>query len=73
MCAGVRSPTNGRRPGWLLSASGVLAISVLAAPLVLPPAVAIAPALMVYGLAERLVALIRPTRPDGLVLSVPAV
>jgi hypothetical protein len=61
-----------RRPGWWASAPGVLAISVLAAPLVVPPAVAIAPALIVYGLAERLVALIRPTPPEELVLPVPA-
>jgi len=49
----------------------VLAISVLAAPLVVPPAVVIAPGLVVYGLAERLVSLVRPTRPDQLVLPVP--
>jgi hypothetical protein len=60
-----------RRQGWSASAAGVLAISVLAAPLVVPPAVVIAPGLVVYGLAERLVALVWPTRPDQLVLSVP--
>ena len=49
----------------------MLAISVLAAPLVVPPAVVIAPGLVVYGLAERLVSLVRPTRPDQLVLPVP--
>ena len=44
-----------RRRGWLLSAPGVLAITVLAAPLVLPPAVLIVPGLLVYAAAERLV------------------
>ena len=44
-----------RRAGWVLSAPGVLAISVLAAPVVLPPAVGIALALRIYGLVERLV------------------
>jgi hypothetical protein len=61
-----------RRPGWWASAPGVFAISALAAPLVVPPAVAILPALLVYALAERLVALVAPTRPDELVLPVPA-
>ena len=61
-----------RRPGWLISAPGVLAISVLAAPLVVPPAVVIAPGLLVYGVAERLASLIWPTRPEELVLPVPA-
>ena len=60
-----------RRSGWLNSAPGVLAISVLAAPLVVPPAVAIVPGLVVYGLAERLVSLVRPAQPDELVLPVP--
>ena len=45
-----------RRPGWVHSAPGVLAISVVAAPVVLPPAVLIALALAVYGVAEWLVA-----------------
>ena len=74
MWAGVRwgaLTDDRRRPGWLVSAPGVLAISVLAAPLVVPPAVVIAPGLVVYGLAERLVSLVRPTRPDELVLPVP--
>ena len=74
MWAGVRwgaLTDDRRRPGWLVSAPGVLAISVLAAPLVVPPAVVIAPGLVVYGLAERLVSLVRPTRPDQLVLPVP--
>ena len=60
-----------RRAGWLASAPGVLAISLLAAPLVVPPAVAIAPGLVVYGLAERLVSLIWPTRAQELVLRAP--
>jgi hypothetical protein len=58
-----------RRPGWLISAPGVLAVSVLAAPLVVPPVVAIAPGLLVYAVAERLVSLVAPTRRDELVLS----
>ena len=44
-----------RRTGWLVSAPGVLAITLLAAPLVLPPALVIAPALVVFGVAERAV------------------
>lgn len=71
MWAGVRwgALTNERRrPGWLLSAPGVLAISLVAAPLVLPPAVAILPALAVYAAAERLVSRFVPTRPERLVL-----
>ena len=74
MWAGVRwgaLTDDRRRPGWLFSAPGVLAISVLAAPLVVPPAVVIAPGLVVYNLAERLVSLVRPTRRDQLVLPVP--
>jgi hypothetical protein len=61
-----------RRTGWWLSAPGVLAITVLAAPLVVPPVAAILPALVVYGLAERLVAVFAPPGPDELVLPVPA-
>ena len=57
-----------RRAGWAFSAPGVLAISVLAAPLVLPPALAILPALAVYTVAERLVARFVPARPEELVL-----
>ena len=49
-----------RRSGWLFSAPGVLAISLLAAPLVLPPALLIVPALLVLAVAERLVALVAP-------------
>ncbi|GAB3201552.1 hypothetical protein GCM10027261_36370 [Geodermatophilus arenarius] len=44
-----------RRRGWLLSAPGVLAITALAAPLVLPPSLLAVPALLVYAAAERLV------------------
>jgi Protein of unknown function (DUF1353) len=51
-----------RRPGWLISAPGVLVISALAAPLVLPPAVLIVPGLVVLALAERLVAPFAPAR-----------
>ncbi|WP_116452415.1 DUF1353 domain-containing protein [Blastococcus litoris] len=57
-----------RRPGWLWSAPGVLAISLAAAPLVLPPAVLVLPALAVYALAERLVATVVPARREQLVL-----
>lgn len=53
-----------RRTGWAASAPGVLAISAVAAPLVLPPAVVIVPGLVVYLLAEQLVALVAPTRPQ---------
>jgi Protein of unknown function (DUF1353) len=60
-----------RRSGWLFSAPGVLAISVLAAPLVVPPAIVIAPGLLVYGAAEWLVALVAPARHEELVLTVP--
>ena len=57
-----------RRSGWVFSAPGVLAISVLAAPLVLPPAVAILPALAVYTVAEGLVSRFVRARPEHLVL-----
>ncbi|WP_254790870.1 DUF1353 domain-containing protein [Blastococcus tunisiensis] len=53
-----------RRAGWAASAPGVLAISAVAAPLVLPPAVVIVPGLVVYLLAERLIALVAPARPQ---------
>jgi uncharacterized protein DUF1353 len=43
-----------RRPGWWISAPGVLAVSLLAAPLVLP-SVVLVPGLLVYAAAERLV------------------
>jgi hypothetical protein len=52
----------------VFSAPGVLAISLLAAPLVLPPAVAIVPALAVYAAAERVIGRFVPTRPERLVL-----
>jgi hypothetical protein len=58
-----------RRPGWWVSAPGVVAISVLAAPLVVPPVVVIVPGLVVYAVAERLVALVAPTRRDEMVLT----
>src|SRR3954463_4586398 len=61
-----------RRTGWWASAPGVLAITVLAAPPGVPPVAAILPALVVYGLAERLVAVFAPPGPDELVLPVPA-
>jgi hypothetical protein len=60
-----------RRAGWLASAPGVLAISVLAAPLVVPPAVVILPGLVVYAVAEGLASLIAPTGREELVLDVP--
>jgi hypothetical protein len=61
-----------RRAGWWASAPGVLAITVLAAPLVVPPVVAIAPALVVYAVAEGIASLVAPTGPDQLVLPVPS-
>ncbi len=61
-----------RRPGWLHSAPGVLAISLLAAPLIVPPAVVIAPGLLTFAVAEWLVGLVVPTRPEQLVLITPA-
>lgn len=57
-----------RRRGWVLSAPGVLAISLLAAPLVLPPALFIVPGLLVYGAAEGLVARWAPPATEQLVL-----
>ena len=71
MWAGVRwgaVANERRRAGWALSAPGVLAISVLAAPLVLPPAVVIVPGLVLYAMAERLVALVAPRQAEELVL-----
>jgi hypothetical protein len=44
-----------RRRGWAISAPGVLAITVLAAPVVVPPALLILAALGVYGVVERVV------------------
>ena len=58
-----------RRAGWWASAPGVLAISVLAAPLVVPPALVILPGLAAYGLAEWVVSLVAPTRREELVLT----
>jgi hypothetical protein len=62
-----------RRSGWFISAPGVLAISLLAAPLVVPPAVVILPGLLVFAVAERAVALIVPTRGQELVVRTPVV
>lgn len=58
MWCGVRwgalgDPVRGK--GWWVSAPGVLAVSLLAAPIVVPPAVLIAAALVVYGAVERAV------------------
>ena len=47
-----------RRPGWWHSAPGVVAISVLAASVVVPPALLIAVALVVYGAVEAGVGLL---------------
>jgi hypothetical protein len=72
MWAGVRwgaLATEQRRSGWVFSAPGVLAISVLAAPVVLPPALAIVPGLLVFALAERLVGVVAPTRAQEMVLT----
>jgi hypothetical protein len=44
-----------RRRGWLLSAPAVLVVSVLAAPVVVPPGLAVLLALWVYGTVERVV------------------
>lgn len=60
-----------RRAGWWASAPGLVAISVLAAPLVVPPSVGILPGLALYSVAEGLASLVRPTR-EELVLQVPA-
>lgn len=66
MWAGVRwgALTDGeRRGGWLAGAPGVVAISVLAAPVVVPPALLIAAALVVYGLVEGVVGLASSSAP----------
>jgi len=60
-----------RRPGWLISAPGVLAISVPAAPLVVPPVIVILPGLLVYAVAERVVSLVAPTPASELVVETP--
>ena len=44
-----------RRRGWVISAPGVLAISLLAAPVVVPPGVLIYLALRIYGFVEDVV------------------
>jgi hypothetical protein len=44
-----------RRRGWVFSAPGVLAITAVAAPVVVPPAVLILASLAVYGFVEGLV------------------
>ena len=54
-----------RRRGWVLSAPGVLAITLLAAPLVLPPALVVAPALALYGVAERVVSGVTEPRSES--------
>jgi hypothetical protein len=61
-----------RRPGWAFSAPGVLAISVLASPVVVPPAVVILPGLLVYAVAEWLVSLVAPTRAEEMAGRIPA-
>ena len=53
-----------RRGGWAASAPGVLAISVLAAPIVVPPGLLIAAALLVYGLVEGVVGLASWSSPE---------
>ncbi|RBY94895.1 hypothetical protein DQ244_06510 [Blastococcus sp. TBT05-19] len=47
-----------RRPGWWRSAPGVLGISVLAAPVVVPPALVIGLALLVYAAVEGVVGVV---------------
>jgi hypothetical protein len=61
-----------RRTGWMFSAPGVLTISLLAAPLVVPPAVVILPGLLVFAVAERAVSLVVPTRGQHVVVHTPA-
>jgi Protein of unknown function (DUF1353) len=53
-----------RRRGWVLSAPGVLAITLLAAPLVLPPVLLLMPALFAYGAVERVVSGAADERPE---------
>ena len=67
MWVGVRwgalgDPVRGR--GWWRSAPAVLAISLLAAPVVTPPALLIAAALLVYGLVERVVGVLTGSSPE---------
>jgi hypothetical protein len=57
-----------RRPGWARDAPRVLALSVLASPLIVPPALVIAAALAVYTAVEAFVAALVPgahRRGDG--------
>ena len=53
-----------RRRGWVLSAPAVLAITALAAPVVVPPALLILAALAVYGSVERIVSTRADESPD---------
>jgi hypothetical protein len=52
-----------RRRGWWISAPGVVVLSVLAAPVVVPPGLLIAVALLVYGVVEGLVSAVTRTPP----------
>ena len=61
-----------RRAGWVFSAPGVLAITVLAAPLIVPPGIVILPSLLVFAVAERVVGLVAPTREQDLVVQTSA-
>jgi hypothetical protein len=60
-----------RRAGWVFSAPGVLAITVLAAPLIVPPGIVILPSLLVFAVAERVVGLVAPTWRQELVVQTP--
>ena len=63
MWAGVRwgaLATPRRRPGWARDAPRLLALSVLVAPIVVPPALVIAAALGLYTVAESVVAAVVP-------------
>ncbi|CCG02967.1 DUF1353 domain-containing protein [Blastococcus saxobsidens] len=53
-----------RGTGWWRSAPGVLAISLMAAPVVVPPGLLIAAALLVYGAVEAVVALLTGSLPE---------
>ncbi|MGY1847524.1 hypothetical protein [Blastococcus sp. SYSU DS1021] len=53
-----------RGQGWWRSAPAVLGISLLAAPVVVPPAALVAVALVVYGLAEAAVGVLTGTAPE---------
>jgi hypothetical protein len=57
-----------RRTGWPASAPGVLAISLLAAPVVVPPAIAIVPGLLVFAAGEWLIGRWFPARVEQLVV-----